>query len=221
MKAAIQFVLQKLMGYKMYLFVFAIFSVYRFRLTKYDKEFAFFLRLIPQFNGNIVLDIGANIGVTSTLIGASFPQYSVWAFEPVQLNMDTLEKVNHYFEIKNVRMIQKAVGEKSGEIEIHTPIQKGVKKQGLSYIIENGSQKIDSQIKELAKMVSLDTLIEQFSKEKVAAIKMDVENYELFVLQGGTQFIQRHRPLIFAELWENVRKLPCIELMEGLGYITY
>lgn len=202
----------------MYLFVFAIFSVYRFRVTKYDKEFAFFLRLIPHFKGNIILDIGANIGVTSTLIGSRFPHYSVWAFEPVQLNIDTLKKVNHFFEIKNVRMIHKAVGEKSGEIEIHTPIQKGVKKQGLSYIVENGNNQINAQMAELVHMISLDELTEQFSIESVAAIKIDVENYELFVLKGGSQFLQTHRPLVFAELWENDRKLPCIELMEELGY---
>jgi len=217
-KAAIQFVLQKLMGYRMYLFVFAIFSVHRFRITKYDKEFAFFLHLIPQFKGNAVLDIGANIGVTSTLIGSRFPQYSVWAFEPVQSNMDTLEKVVHFFDIKNVRMVHKAVGEQSGEIEIYTPIQKGVKKQGLSYIVENGTNQLNTQLAELVQMISLDELRGQFSNDSVAAIKIDVENYEIFVLKGGAQFLRTHRPLVFAELWENERKLPCIELMEEIGY---
>lgn len=217
-KEAIQFVLQRLMGYKNYLFVFALFSVYRFRITKYDKEFAFFLNLIPQFSGNTVLDIGANIGVTSTLISKRFPKYLVWAFEPVQSNMEALKKVLLFFNIKNVRTVHSAVGEKVGEIEILTPIHKGVKKQGLSFIVENGFKKMDAQITEVVKMISLDSLTEQFANEKVAAIKMDVENYELFVLKGGAKFIQKHRPFVFAELWENVRKLPCIELMEGLGY---
>lgn len=219
-KASIQFLLQKLMGYRFYLFAFAIFSVFRFRLTKYDKEFAYFLKIIPQFKGHILLDIGANIGVTSSLICKRYPHYKVWAFEPVHLNIETLQKLIRFFKLMNIEAVHVAVGEIAGEAYMITPIQKGVKKQGLSHIVESNLHGENSLIGEIVKVISLDDFAVHFGNIGVAAIKIDVENYELFVLKGGVQLMRKYKPLVFAELWEDQRKEQCIQLMELLGYST-
>ncbi len=208
------------MGYPAYLFAFAIFSVYRFWVTKYDKEFAYFLKIIPQFKGHILLDIGANIGVTSTLLCKHYPHYKVWAFEPVHLNIETLQKLIRFFRLMNIETVHAAVGAMAGEANMITPILKGVKKQGLSHIVESNLDGENSLLVEAVKVITLDDFAVHFANIGVAAIKIDVENYELFVLKGGAQLIRQYKPLVFAELWENERKEQCIQLMELLGYST-
>ena len=53
---------------------------------------------------------------------------------------------------------------------------------------------------------------------KISAIKIDVENFEYYVLKGGQVLLTKHRPLIYCELWDTDRRALCIEFMQDLGY---
>ncbi len=66
MKNAIKFLLQKLLGFKNYLFVFGVFTVRRLHNNHHEQEFLYFLNKVPQ--DGVVLDIGANIGVMTTAL---------------------------------------------------------------------------------------------------------------------------------------------------------
>ena len=48
--------------------------------------------------------------------------------------------------------------------------------------------------------------------KKIGAIKMDVENFEYFVLEGGKELIKKHKPIIYTELWENQNREKCFQL---------
>ncbi|MEW6702255.1 MAG: hypothetical protein AB1298_06005, partial [Bacteroidota bacterium] len=66
MKNKIKCVLQKLLGFRGYLFVFSIFKIFT---LKYDKKEGVFLELLNHLsNDSIVLDIGANIGIMTVLL---------------------------------------------------------------------------------------------------------------------------------------------------------
>ena len=58
----------------------------------------------------------------------------------------------------------------------------------------------------------LDTLL---PNTKIQGIKMDVENFEYFVLKGGLKIIQRDQPIIYTELWDNENRTQCFDI---LGY---
>ena len=49
-------------------------------------------------------------------------------------------------------------------------------------------------------------------------IKIDVENYELEVLKGAAEIINKSRPLIYAELWDNENRIACIHFLTKLNY---
>ena len=60
MKTFVKYILQKILGLKTYLYVFARFIIVKLKWDKKEKDFFHFLKLLPD-NG-IVLDLGANIG---------------------------------------------------------------------------------------------------------------------------------------------------------------
>ena len=63
MKTFIKYILQKILGLKTYLYVFAIFVIVKIRWDKKEKDFFHFMKLIKD--EGVILDLGANIGVTS------------------------------------------------------------------------------------------------------------------------------------------------------------
>ena len=62
MKNTIKYFLQQLFGYELYLFTFAIFKIKTLKNDSKEKDFFYFLNLIPTSNG-VILDIGANLGI--------------------------------------------------------------------------------------------------------------------------------------------------------------
>ena len=53
---------------------------------------------------------------------------------------------------------------------------------------------------------------------RITAIKLDVENFEFFVLDGGRETIAKNRPIVYCELWENENRLKCFDLMQEYRY---
>jgi len=219
MKSKVQFLLQRILGYDNYLFCFSIFSIYRMRFFKKDKDFLFFLNMINKTSGSVIIDVGANIGVTTTTLAKYYPNRIIYSYEPISANFNTIIKVLKNFNIKSVNPRKIAIGESEGVVELTTPIENGAKKHGLSRVI--GTDESNSNlIIEQASLMPLDNLLPILGSNKVAAIKLDVENYEIYVLKGAKKLLLQHRPIVFAELWDNERKNDCILLMESLGYET-
>ena len=219
MKSRIQFLLQKIVGYDNYLFCFSIFSIYSIKLFNRNKDFLYFLKLIEKSNGSIIIDVGANIGVTTTVLAKHYPNHTIFSYEPIKANFNTLLKMIKLFYITTVNPNNMAIGEHDGIVELFTPITNGAKKHGLSHIIGANDTNLNV-ITEKRSIMPLDSLLPVIGSNKIAAIKIDVENHEIYVLKGAKKLILQHRPIVFAELWNNDRKNECILLMESLGYET-
>lgn len=211
--------LQKLLGFDRYLFVFAISIISTLRWNRKERDFIYFLKLIPD--GGTILDIGANIGIMSVWLGRKLKNSQILAFEPIPQNITALKKVLRFYRIQNVKVIEKAVGNKNGKAEMVMPIQDEVKMQGLSHIIHESINEFnDGNIYETS-IVKLDDCLElQQDNLKLTAIKLDVENFEYFVLAGARNMITKHKPLIYIELWDNENRSKCFELLQSLGYIV-
>ena len=61
----------------------------------------------------------------------------------------------------------------------------------------------------------------QHSPQRISAIKIDVENFEFFVLDGARALIAKNKPVVYAELWDNENRYQCFELFQSLDYKTY
>lgn len=224
-KNSIQFLIQKILGYPTYLYWFSIYRVLRYQFMKDDIDIKTFIDLVSKQKKGIVIDAGANVGYTSVIFAKAFPTTSIVSYEPVNLLSHIIEKVVLFFGVNNVEVRQKALGDTIETVMIKTPVIQGVKKQGLSYIekeLDRGDiEIIKTGISEEVDMVTLDRDWECHEDTSVAGIKVDVENFEYFVLRGARNLIAQFRPIVMAELWDNDRRNSCIQLMQEQGYETY
>ena len=220
MKAFTKYILQKILGFHTYLYVFALFVITKIKWDKKEKDFFHFLKLLPE--KGIVLDLGANIGVTSYYLAKRLPGSIVYSFEPLEINMKVLRRIKKRFRLKNIADFQMAVGNENKTQEMVMPVIDKVPMHGLSHVIHRDITENNSGINFKVPMVKLDDF-NGLSKtgDRVTGIKIDVENFEYFVLRGAEQLIKKHKPIIYCELWDNQNRINCIKFLERLNYSAF
>ena len=220
MKTFIKYILQKTLGFKNYLYLFALFVIVKIRWDKKEKDFFHFLDMLPD--GEVILDLGANIGVTSFYIATKRPQSTVFSFEPLKANMEILKRVKKRFHLKNIKDFMLAVGNENTVIEMVMPVIHNVPMHGLSHVVCQDIPDNNSGIKFDVEMVRLDDLKElQQTGKRVTGIKIDVENFEYFVIRGAEELIKKDQPIIYCELWDNENRKKCFAFLNKLGYDAF
>jgi FkbM family methyltransferase len=215
-KIYVKLILQQILGFRNYLFLFSLFIIKKLKWDKNESDFLHFLRLLPP--GGIVLDIGANIGVMSYYLAKNYPDRKVYAFEPIPYNYANLLRIKKKYELENLYTMQLALGDEEGEIEMLLPVEKSVRFHGLAQVKKHIDNAVGGEIFTcpIRKLDGLEELPE--SSMPLTGIKIDVENFEYFVLKGGEKLISKHKPLIYCELWDNENRLSTMELLSSLGY---
>lgn len=150
----------------------------RIALGKYE-EFESKLMLSQVNKNSVVVDVGANIGYYTLLLAQKCKL--VYAFEPEKECFEILKKNVEKNDLKNVALINKAVGDKND--------QRAMIKDKSNY----GNSKITEG--KGTECVRLDDVIEG----KVDLIKIDVQGYEEKVIEGAKKIIQRDSPVLFYE----------------------
>lgn len=220
MKTFAKYILQNLLGLKAYLYVFALFVIVKIRWDKKERDFFHFLELIPD--GGLVLDLGANIGVTTYHLAKKLPKSTIFSFEPLQLNMDTLKRIRNRFKLNNIQEYQVAVGQTNGTLKMIMPVINKVPMHGLSHVIQKDSIENNVGIEYEVPVIRLDDCKElNETNKRITALKIDVENFEYFVLKGGENLLKKNKPIIYCELWENENRKTCISFLNNLGYSAF
>jgi FkbM family methyltransferase len=142
--------------------------------------------------GDVVLDIGANIGyyalLESKLVG---PSGQVYAIEPVSSNYRMLARNIALNDIKNIRTFNLAVGSKMGMENIYVAsagnISSLIRREGPTYVRT-----------EQVQVVTVDDFVHTQDIQPVL-IRMDVEGYEKEIIKGMTQTLQ-HKPKLLIEV---------------------
>jgi FkbM family methyltransferase len=131
--------------------------------------------------GNRVVDVGANIGyyvlLFRRLIG---PDAAIDAFEPDPDNRVELERNVRANALPNVRLHAAAVGARAGTVALAPGLNSKVEASGTVQV----------------PMVTLDAAV----SGRVDLLKIDVDGYEGFVLEGAQGLLERERPALFLEL---------------------
>jgi len=216
LKSSVKFLLQKILGFNNYLFIFSIFTINRLRWNWHEKEFIFFMNMIPE-NGH-VLDIGSNIGIMAVPLAKRVSKGRVYSFEPMPQNIKALKRITRYYKLANIDIFETALGEEKGELKMVMPVIDNVKMQGLSHVVQ-GDESNEKGIFFSVPVQRLDDFPSLQALPKIDAIKIDVENFEYYVLRGAHALLQRHKPIIYCELWDNEkRKLTLDYLQHDFGY---
>ena len=217
LKNKIKYLLQSVLGFSRYLYVFSNYKIATLRQDKKEGDFFYFLSLLKS-NEGAILDVGANIGIMTAHLSNNFPKDKIFAIEPMPDNLVVLNKIIEKKTLKNVTVFPIAVGDKSGKLKMILPQNGKTKMQGLSHvkcdeIVEwNEGEEYEVEVK------TLDAL---FGNEKIQGIKMDVENYEFYALTGAKEILTQQRPIVYTELWDNENRRKCMDLMINLNYKTH
>lgn len=150
--------------------------------------------------GDVVMDIGANIGAHTLAMGKSVGKqgqvYAVEATEYAYSKLQTNIALNPAIsdQIEAIHCILAAKDDVEGNTEIHSswPFESDAERhtshQGVAKSVGN------------AQHISLDTLVTSHGITRLDFIKMDVDGHEWDVLSGGTRTFETMRPVIVMEI---------------------
>lgn len=150
-------------------------------------------------NGDVFIDIGANIGSYSLIASKEVGESGkVIAFEPINSIYSKLKKNIELNEAKNIEILPLAVYNEKKQINLFCS---NLENEGMSSIIENDqcSGKIET-----VEAIKLDNFINENNIQKVDFIKIDIEGAELPALQGMVETITKNLPLVLIEISESV-----------------
>lgn len=204
---------QLILGRENWLLVMAHINLARMRGKHYESTFRAFSHLLPD--RGLVLDIGANLGVMSAYLAQKNRYWKIVAIEPIPLHVTLIKRFFKYKKFINIDIVEKAISDKDGWVKMTVPMDDGMLQHGLASLeIQNDRAGELHQVP----AITLDQLMKQYPDEILIGIKIDVENHEWEVFQGGIQTIQRYQPIIMAELWNDRKKEQCLYLLTSLGY---
>jgi len=218
MKTAVKFFLQTLLGFQNYLYHFSLYKIRTLKRDRKEGDFFYFLQLLPL--DGTVLDIGANIGIMTVHLASSSSR-KVIAFEPMPRNLLALKRVIGHFGLSNVIIEECALGNEEGETEMVMPKVGPVRMQGLSHVVHASIAENNAGEKVRVALHRLDGLPSIKDAQAITGVKMDVENFEYYVLDGGKEMLQKHHPILYIELWDNENRKRCFDLLKQLGYGIY
>jgi FkbM family methyltransferase len=204
---------QTIFGRERWLLLLARFNLVRMHGAGYERGFRYFADLLPDHG--LILDIGANLGVMSAYLAQKHPSRKIIAIEPIPLHIKVMTRLFKQKRLENIKIVQKAFSNNAGFVEMKIPLQNGVLQHGLASL-EIPKERA-GELYQVSAM-TLDEFMGNYPNEILVGIKIDVENHEWEVLNGGLQTIQKHHPMIMAELWNDPKKEQCLSLLISLGY---
>lgn len=204
------------------------FSVVRKKINPYyEREFKKLPTLVgKRWTPNLIIDIGGNLGQSSMAFDRLFTSDQLVIFEPNPPMAQQCRNLK-FEKIKNVEVHQFGLAKSQDRINLYTPEYNGVtfwglaslnQKQASSLIGTDNIWKFDPsklKIREIA--VELRTL-DSFKLEP-DFIKIDVEGFELEVIDGGMGTITSCKPLILVECSGTHKAIQ--NLLIPLGYENY
>jgi FkbM family methyltransferase len=175
------------------------FVIYKPLYTRFkNKQDAFEIRLLKQYihEGDIVLDIGANIGYYATILSKLVGKKGrVHCFEPDQKNFEHLK--NTTLALENIIINNKAAGPATENIKIYT--SKNLNVDHRTYKPEEYDQEIEIEA------ISMDDYFyknETAEGSRINFIKMDIQGFEMQAIQGMEKILKANKDIrIISEFW--------------------
>lgn len=151
---------------------------------------------IPNIENCVVLDIGANIGTHSVSYAKKIAPLAgtLICFEPGATAFECLTENSKKFESKTL-LVNCAVSDIHGGTARHTVCQTNV---GGSVVSEQTNGEVASNE---VRTVSIDGFMDDSKIDlSLVFVKIDVEGYEMKVLQGAVNTLRKHRPILLIEM---------------------
>jgi FkbM family methyltransferase len=157
--------------------------------------------------GDVAIDVGAAFGVITLALSKTVGEKGyVHSFEPSQTAQRCLQKLLDINQIQNVVMVKSAIADLPGSTEF------------IEYTSDNelswasdastlASPNINPTMNHLRYQVDVTTLDEYVMAKgiKPKAIKIDIEGFELYALQGGKITLEKFLPYLCIDIHSDVK----------------
>ncbi len=161
--------------------------------------------------GNVVIEVGANIGAHTVALAQLVTKSGVViAFEPQRVLFQTLCANLALNSISNVYCFQQAIGDETSAIMI----------PALDYTAENNFGALSLGSYQAGEQVPLSTL-DGFNFPACNFLKIDVEGMERQVIEGARKLIGRFKPVIYVENDKREKAEDLLRLLDSLSYKMY
>jgi FkbM family methyltransferase len=153
-----------------------------------------FLKSIAQ-GGMHVIDVGANIGITSVAIAKRIRRVGrLHSFEPVPDYFDILKDNVSSNRLANVKVYELAVTDRVGRSAFYQ------KESSSGIVFEEGARKLE------VSTISIDRFLYDEKIDRIDLINMDCEGSELLVLKGAKESLRKNKVKIFCEIHHDFLK---------------
>jgi FkbM family methyltransferase len=190
------------------------FILFDLGILKSDERFKFHYatkKLIKE--GDVVLDIGANLGYFSKLFARKNTKGTLYSIEPIPMFFNRLKIILSAYT--HVKLIHAALGASRGNLHMIMPVQQGVMRTGLPHVISEEEAKLNPDHLTVPVQSARDFLA---NLPHLDYIKCDIEGYEWTVFSTLELELDRLRPLVQIEISERYIPEFC-EFFQGLNYV--
>lgn len=141
------------------------------------------------------LDLGANIGLTTIALANICKEGKIVAIEPIPNTFNLLKKNILHSGATNIEEYNFAVGNKEG-----TSIMQGSNSFLAGSFIADSYPLSTQEFTVKVPVRTLDNVFDSFKMDRLDFIKIDVEGYELFVLEGAKKILNQSNPIVYLEM---------------------
>jgi FkbM family methyltransferase len=166
----------------------------------------------------VIFDIGANTGLYTLLSQHVQPDALVYAFEPIERNMEKMRFNCRINGMDKVQFVHAAASNKAGRHTIFVPRTEVSTTSTLERDVA-GNLNMEHPVE--IETITLDSFVEQNNISNVDLVKIDVEGHEVAVLEGFARCIRQYKPTILAEIRIEEHGQKISEILEGNGYLYY
>ena len=176
-----------------------------------------------------VIDIGANVGAFTLKLAKKCyenkKEFNIYSFEPnkhifkiFENNINLNKNVSNYIDY-----FEKALGDSNSAVSFLL----NKENSGGSKIINSNSELISQKNSLIVEQIKLDDFIEINNINNVDFIKIDVEGFEPFVLDGSTKTLEKFKPDLYIEIsptWFKELGRSSFDLLnslESMGYVIF
>jgi FkbM family methyltransferase len=151
----------------------------------------------------MVLDVGANIGLSALALAPLLPGGRILAVEPSPRTVAALHRTLALNGLQDrVAVEAVAVGATPGEAAFHAAGHSAG-----AHLMDPGTLGAAALPQVRVPVETVDALVARHGLARLDFVKIDVEGFETEVLDGARATLARHRPLVFAEF--NAWTLQC------------
>jgi len=145
----------------------------------------------------VIVDAGANIGLTSIFFANQYPSARIFAIEPEPSNFEMLQRnVSRY---DNIVPIKAALWNNESEITLVDP---GLDKWGFQV---QDSASSEAARGEYVTAITVDSLMSRYDIAKIDILKIDIEGAEKEVFESSDSWIENIN-LIIVELHDRLKQ---------------